>query len=379
MLVLNRREVEELLDLDALVEDVAAAMADLSAGRASMPARSAAQVDERSGFLAVMPAYVPARQALTTKLVSLFPLNEGTATPTHQALIAAFDAGDGRPVALIDGTHITAARTAAGSALSARLLAREDAATLAVLGTGVQARAHARALVRVRAVDELRLAGRDYARTTAAAAEMGEELGRAVRACSTYEEALAGADIVCACTHAVEPVVRRAWLAPGAHVTSVGYNPNGREVDDATVADALVVVESRASVLAPVPAGTPDLTEPIAAGLIGPNHVHAELGELVAGERPGRANREQITLYKSVGVAVQDAAAAASVLAARSSCERRLRGRPCRGVRFGLGGDPHRDVVALTTAGPGAAKAPAAGRRPAAARLPLDPYVRHAL
>jgi alanine dehydrogenase len=316
VLVLSRSEVEELLDLDALVEAVASAMADLSAGRASMPARTAADVAERSAFLAVMPAYVPAAGALTTKLVSLFPLNAGTEIPTHQALIAVFDAADGRPVALLDGTHITATRTAAGSALSVRLLARGDASTLAILGTGVQARAHARAVVRVRALEEVRVAGRDPERAAALARSLADELELSVRACSTYEEALAGADIVCACTHAVEPVVRRDWLTPGTHVTSVGFNPEGREVDDATVADALVVVESRASALAPVPAGTPDLTEPIASGVIGPDHVHAEIGELVAGTRPGRASPEQITLYKSVGVAVQDAAAAALVLAA---------------------------------------------------------------
>jgi alanine dehydrogenase len=308
VLVLSRREVEGLLDLDALVDAVAAAMADLSAGRASMPPRIAADVEERSAFLAAMPAHVPAAGALTTKLVSLFPLNEGTGIPTHQALIAAFDAADGRPVALLDGTHITAARTAAGSALSVRLLARDDASTVAILGTGVQARAHARAVVRVRAVEELRLVGRDPERTATVASDLAEELGKPVRACPSYAEALAGADVACACTHAVEPVVRREWLSPGVHVTSVGYNPSGREVDDATVADALVVVESRDAALAPVPTGTPDLA--------GCEHVHAELGELVEGRRPGRSGPEQITLYKSVGVAVQDAAAAALVLAA---------------------------------------------------------------
>jgi alanine dehydrogenase len=316
MLVLSRPEVEQLLDLDELVEAVGSAMADLSAGRASMPERTAADVAERSGFLAVMPAYVPAARALTTKIVSLFPLNDGVEIPTHQALIAVFDAEDGRPVALLDGTHITAARTAAGSALSVRLLARDDASTLAILGTGVQARAHARALVRVRALAEVRLAGRDPARAAAVAAELADELDRPVVACSTYAEALAGAEIVCACTHPVEPVVRREWLAPGVHVASVGFNPDGREVDDATVAEALVVVESRASALAPAPAGSADLTEPIARGVIGPAHVHAEIGELVAGRRPGRTDPAQITLYKSVGVAVQDAAAAALVLAA---------------------------------------------------------------
>lgn len=315
MLVLSRREVEELLDLDALLEAVAAAMADLSAGRASMPPRAAAGVAERSGLLAVMPAYVPGAGALTTKLVSLFPLNEGTEIPTHQALIAVFDPADGRPVALLDGTYITAARTAAGSALSVRLLAREDASALAILGTGVQAVAHARAVTRVRAVGEVRLAGRDPRRTAAVADELTASLGVPVRPTASYAEALSDADIACACTHAVEPVVRREWLAPGTHVTSVGYNPDGRELDDATVAAALVVVESRAAALAPVPAGTPDLTGPIEAGVIDAGHVHAEIGELVEGKRPGRSDPEQITLYKSVGVAVQDAAAAALVLA----------------------------------------------------------------
>jgi ornithine cyclodeaminase/alanine dehydrogenase-like protein (mu-crystallin family) len=316
MLVLSQPEVKELLDLDALVDAVAAAMADLSAGNASMPARSGALVAERSGLLAVMPAYVPAARALTTKLVSLFPMNEGSSTPTHQALIAVFDHEDGRPVALMDGTHITATRTAAGSALSVRLLARDDTATLAILGTGVQARAHAHAVTRVASFDEVRLAGRDGERTAAVAAELAHELGRPVRACSSHAEALDSADVVCACTSSAGPVVCREWLSSGTHVTSVGYDPSGREVDDATVVDALVIVESRTSALAPAPAGTPDLVEPISRGLIGPEHIHAEIGELVAGTRPGRADREQVTLYKSVGVAVQDAAAAALVLAA---------------------------------------------------------------
>jgi ornithine cyclodeaminase/alanine dehydrogenase-like protein (mu-crystallin family) len=136
------------------------------------------------------------------------------------------------------------------------------------------------------------------------------------RAADSYQEALAGADIVCATTHASDPVVHRAWLSPGTHVTSVGYNPMGRELDDQTVADALVCVESRRAVLAPIPAGSNDLIEPIQAGVISQDHIHAELGELVTGTRPGRSSSEQITLYKSVGVAVQDAAAATVVLAA---------------------------------------------------------------
>jgi alanine dehydrogenase len=316
VLVLSRRDVEELLDLDDLLDAVASAMVDLSAGRTSMPPRVAASVDEQEGDLFAMLAYAPALGALSTKLVALFPRNAGGELPTHQAVIIVFDPANGRPVALMDGTYITAARTASGSALSVRLLAREDASVLAVLGTGVQARSHARAVTRVRALDEVRVAGRDPDRARARAEELAAELGLDGRAADSYAEALVGADVVCACTHPSEPVVRREWLSPGAHVTSVGWNPDGRELDDATVRDALVVVESREAALAPPPSGSTDLIEPIAAGVIDADHVHAELGELVAGERLGRSGPEQLTLYKSVGVAVQDAAAASLVLEA---------------------------------------------------------------
>ncbi|MGY1616024.1 ornithine cyclodeaminase family protein [Geodermatophilus sp. SYSU D00691] len=163
MLVLGRGEIAELLDVDALVDALAGAMAELSAGRASVPERVGAEVAEQDGRLLSMPGYVPSQRALVTKLVSLFPRNAGTALPTHQAVVVVFDAETGAPSALLDGTEITAVRTAACSALATRLLAREEAAVLAVLGTGVQARAHARALVRVRPLREIRVAGHDPA------------------------------------------------------------------------------------------------------------------------------------------------------------------------------------------------------------------------
>ena len=301
MLVLSQAEVRDLLDLDQLVDALAAAHADLTAGKASMPPRIAALVGAQDGLLGVMPSYLPSA-GLACKLVTLFPRN--TDRETHQAVICVFDPENGTPLALMDGTYITATRTAAGSALATRLLAREDARVLAIIGTGVQAHTHARAIPRVRPIEEIRIAGRDPARTQAFADEVG---GIAV---DSYEEAARGADVVAATTHAVEPVVRRAWLAPGTHVNSVGLNPAGREVDEQTVADATLVVESRESALAPPPAGAPELVG------VDPGDVHAELGELVNGTRPGRRSRDEITLYKSVGVAVQDAAAAALVLAA---------------------------------------------------------------
>src|SRR5207249_8065803 len=222
----------------------------------------------------------------------------------------------GTPVALMDGEAITAARTAAGSALATDLLARRDARVLAVLGTGVQARAHLRAVPRVRAFAEIRVAGRDAAKARALAEDARGWLDAPVRAMASYADALAGADVVSAATHSPEPVVRREWLGRGAHVTSVGYNTAGREVDGATLRDAVLVVESRAAALAPPPAGSSDIALAIKEGAIGPDHVHAELGEIVNGSRPGRTDARQLTVYKSVGVAVQDAAAAALVLGA---------------------------------------------------------------
>ncbi len=314
MLILNRLQVEALLDVDALIDALASAMADLSAGRASAPDRVAALVPEHEGFLAAMPGFVPSAKVLMSKLVSLFPHNAGTGLPTHQAVIVAFDPDTGQPVALLDGTAITAIRTGACSALSARLLARPDADVLAILGTGVQARSHARAMCRVMPIRQIRVAGRDYAKAAALAAELSDTLQTDAQAVETYREALQGAGIACATTHAAEPVIRRSWLTAGVHVTSVGYG--GREIDDATVADALVCVESRRAALAPFPSGSNDLLMPIRDGVITADYVHAELGELVAGIKPGRNSPDQITLYKSVGVAVQDAAAAALVLVA---------------------------------------------------------------
>jgi ornithine cyclodeaminase/alanine dehydrogenase-like protein (mu-crystallin family) len=301
VIVLSQQEVQELLDLDALVDALAEAHRELSEGKASMPPRIAAFA-ERNGLLGAMPAYLPSA-GLTCKLVTLFPENRDR--HTHQAMIGVFDQTNGSPVALMDGTYITATRTAAGSALATRLLAREDARVLAVLGAGVQARAHADALRRVRPFDEVRVASRDRKRAETLADELG------ATAASSFEEAVRGADVVAATTHAGEPIVLREWLQPGTHVNSVGANPVGRgEIDPAIVHDAAVVaVEYRESTLAPPPAGAPEFRDGAPPDVV-------ELGELVAGTKPGRTSPQQISLYKSVGVAVQDAAAAALVLAA---------------------------------------------------------------
>jgi ornithine cyclodeaminase len=318
VLVLTGAETRALLDLDELRAGLATAMREVSEGRASMPARIAALVPER-GMLAAMPAYVQGNGGLAAKLVSLFPGNAGTAVPTHQAVVVVFDPDTGQPLALLDGTSITTVRTAAGSALSADLLAVPNAAIMAILGTGVQARAHAHAMVRVRPIRQIRIAGRDRERAAALAADLQAELHIDVEALDSYVAACADADIVCAATHSPTPVVHRDALRPGVHVTSVGYNTAGHELDTATVADSVLVVESRDAVLAPPPAGAQDLLVPIEQGLIGPGHIHAEIGELLSGARPGRTSADQITLYKSVGIAAQDVVAANLVLTAARS------------------------------------------------------------
>jgi len=285
VLVLSQEDVRRLLDVDELIDALANAFVDVSAGRASVPPRVAALVPEK-GLLAAMPGY--AAGVLETKLVSVFPDHE----PSHQALIAVFDPETGTPAAMMDGTYITATRTAAASALSTRLLAREDASVLAILGTGVQARSHLDAVARVRDFEEVRVAGRSR--------EQAEALGVAVA--DSFDAAVREADVVCACTDASVPVLRRAWLASGTHVTSVGASRDGPELDEGTVRADVLAVESRVA-FEPYPSGAHELQglDPAAA---------VELGELVAGTRPGRTSREQITVYKSMGHAAEDAAAA---------------------------------------------------------------------
>ncbi|MDT4975185.1 MAG: hypothetical protein QOG98_943 [Pseudonocardiales bacterium] len=313
MLVLSATEVESLLDLDALVEAVEAAMIDLSSGRASMPARVAALVPDRQALLAAMPAFLPSAGALTAKLVSQFPQNEDR--PSHQALICCFDPETGTPVAIMDGTHVTALRTAAGSALASRLLARPGASVVAVLGTGVQARAHARLMVRLAGVQIIRVAGRNPLRVQHIVDEL-VAAGVPAEAADSIEDAVRSADIVCGATHTDRPVVRYDWLQAGTHVNSVGYNAAGAgEVDVATIANSLVVVESRSSALAAPPSGAIELRRAIDQGALDPDWV-IELGEVAADPSTGRIEDSQLTLYKSVGVAVQDAAAAALVLRA---------------------------------------------------------------
>ena len=293
VLVIGEADVRRLLDPDALTDALAGAFVELSAGRASVPPRIAAQVPDR-GMLVAMPGYVAG--TLASKLVTVFPGNHAAGLPSHLALILVFDEATGAPLAVMDGTHITAARTGAASALATRLLAREDAATLAVLGAGVQGRSHLEAVTRVRDFTDVRVASRDPGHAAGLAADFG------AKAVGSFEEAVRDADVVCACTDSPEPVVRREWLSPGAHVNSVGFARDGPELDAGTVRAGLLAVVSR-STFEPYPAGPHELQGLDPAGAV-------ELGEILAGSRPGRHDPGQITVYKSAGHAVEDVTAA---------------------------------------------------------------------
>ena len=295
MLYLSRADVERLLDIDAMLDALAAALVAFSSGKTSVPTRSAIRL-EGGGLLGVMPGHVPG-VALETKLVSVFPGNEEHNLPSHQALIALFDESTGAPLALMDGTYITAIRTGGTAAVAARALARDDASVLAILGAGVQGGSHLETFPRVRDFKEIRIASRNPDRARELAAR--NPLAHAVR---SFEDAVRGADVVTCCTDAREPILQRDWIDPGTHLSAVG-GTFGRELDAATVAAGRVFVEWRGAVTNPPPAGAHELQG------MKPEDV-TEVGEVLAGTKPGRLRDDEITLYKSTGHAVEDAATA---------------------------------------------------------------------
>jgi ornithine cyclodeaminase/alanine dehydrogenase-like protein (mu-crystallin family) len=295
LLYLSQADVEGLLDVDAMLEALAEALVIFSSGITSVPPRTAARVPD-VGLVGLMAGYVPG-VALEAKLVSVFPANHALGIPSHQALIALFDEEDGTPLALMDGTYITAIRTGGTAAVAARALARKGAKVLAILGAGVQGGSHLETFTRVRDFKEIRVASRDHAKASALA-----ERHPMARVAASFEEAVRGADVVACCTDAREPVIRREWLADGVHVSSVG-GTFGPELDPETMAAGKVFVEWRGAALNAPPAGAHEL-QGLDASTI------TEVGEVLAGTKPGRTSERDITVYKSTGHAVEDAATA---------------------------------------------------------------------
>jgi len=248
-----------------------------------------------------MAGYVPG-VALEVKLVSVFPGNHGHGVPSHQGLIALFDEKDGTPLALMDGTRITAIRTGGTAAVATRALARQDARVLAILGAGVQGGSHLETFTHVRDFSEIRIASRDHASAVALAARHPM-----ARVAASFEEAVRGADVVACCTDARQAVIKREWLDAGAHVSSVG-GTFGPEIDSETMAAGKVFVEWRGAATNAPPAGAHELQGMDASTI-------TEVGEVLAGTKPGRTSDRDITVYKSTGHAVEDAATASLVYA----------------------------------------------------------------
>ena len=292
--------VRERLPLPALIDAMETALVEFSAGRVQQPVRTVLEFGEQRSLFGLMPSYVPSLPALGAKLVTVCPGNTSHGLGTHQAIIVMLDPETGVPKAVMDGRYITEVRTAAVSAVSARRLARKDAQVLAILGSGVQARSHWEALKLVREFREVRAWSPTVERLRQFAAETG------VRAMDSAEAAVRGADVVVTVTASPTPVVQSDWVREGTHVIAVGScRPNQRELDPALVARSRLIVDSRAAALKE--AG--DVVMGIAEGRWTASHIAAELGEL-----PARENDREITVFKSLGLAVEDLFAAHLVL-----------------------------------------------------------------
>jgi alanine dehydrogenase len=304
--LLGATDVDRAIDMRQAIEIMATSFKELASGRANVPQRLG--VETEAGLLLAMPGSLPEQRALAIKVVSVFPGNSRLGLPSVFGLVLVLDASSGAPLALIEGSHLTALRTGAASGLATKLMAREDARTVALFGAGVQARTQLAAMRAVRDIREVRI----VSRTPQSAQRLAGELtGLETRVLADSGAAVRGADIVITATTSATPVVFGRDVEPGTHVNAIGaYTPTMREVDADVVRRARVVVDTRQGALAE--AG--DLIIAIRERVIATNHIVAELGEVVNGTAAGRTSEEEITLFKSVGHAAQDVALARRVL-----------------------------------------------------------------
>jgi ornithine cyclodeaminase len=306
-LVITQREVRRLLPMKECVELMAETLRTLSRGDAVLPLRTAMWLPDRSGLLGVMPAYLGTPRSLGLKVVSVMPGNHGTSYDSHQGAVLLFEAEHGSLLAVIDGSSVTAIRTAAVSAAATRVLANEDAGDLAILGSGVQASTHLEAMSASRTLRSVRVWSRDPAHARAFAERERGRCGCSIDPCPSAREAVLGADLICTVTASREPVLHGDWIAPGAHVNAVGASfKEARELDTRAVARSRLYVDRMESALHE--AG--DFLIPREEGAIGDGHIAGEIGGVLLGSVPGRRSAEEITLFKSLGLGVEDVAAA---------------------------------------------------------------------
>ena len=306
-LLLDESEVRALLGMPELIEAMVAALVAYSAGRAQQPVRTVLEVGAEKAFFGVMPASLPDLPALGAKLVTVFAGNAARGLPTHLATIVLLDPETGAPLAQMDGRFITEVRTAAVSAVATRLLALPNASRLGIIGSGVQAGSHLDALRCVRPVARVRVWSPAMERRERFAAEAARRTGLDVEAAGSAEAAVRDADLVVLATSARTPVVRNRWIADGAHICAVGAcRPDQQEMEAAILGRARVFVDSRAGALAE----SGDVRMAIAQGVLDAEAIAGEIGALAAGRVAGRQGPDQVTLFKSLGMAVEDVAAA---------------------------------------------------------------------
>jgi ornithine cyclodeaminase/alanine dehydrogenase-like protein (mu-crystallin family) len=308
ILVLDNRAIRELLPMTECIELMADALAALARGEVYQPLRTIIRPPEARGLLGLMPAYRAGEQsAFGLKAICVFSENPAKGKDAHQGAVMLFSRETGELLALMNASEITAIRTAAVSAVATRLLAREDAQELAIIGAGVQARTHLTALAAVRAIKHARVAARNIDHAHQLASEMQPKFAFPIEPVRSNEEAVRSADLIVTATSSLEPVINKHWISPGAHINAIGtHSPNSREIDGATMAAARIFTDRRESALNE--AG--DYLLAAKEGLVTPESILGEIGEVLTGAKPGRTSSTEITLFKSLGLAIEDVVSA---------------------------------------------------------------------
>jgi alanine dehydrogenase len=307
MLVLSEKQVQSLIDIDELISTLEKAHVQYSTGKAVMPVRLVVPLPKIQGRITSMPGYLNEDKALGMKVVTYFQQNPTRGLPAILATIMVFSAETGKLMATMDGSYVTAIRTACASAMATRALANPHTPMLGIVGAGVQARAHIQALSRVRKIERIKIYSPSGASAAGVKKDMEPTVKIAIDVAGSAEEAVREADLVVTATTAKEPTVKPEWLKAGAHINAVGsHRPDLREIDGATLARSKIVVDSREAIMAECG----DILLALREKSIGEEAIHAEIGEVLAGTKPGRSGAGEITLYKSVGIAIQDVATA---------------------------------------------------------------------
>ena len=307
VLIINQSEVRRLLPMAECISVMADALKALARGEAILPLRPVLWLPEKYGALGMMPSYLGDIKTMGLKVVSVFPHNHGTEYDSHQGAVLVFETIHGQLLSIMDSSSITAIRTGAVSGVATKLLAREDAKTLTILGSGVQARSHLAAMLQVRKIERVSVWSRNAEHAGEFAERALQRYGIRTEAAPTVQAAVEEADIICTTTAATEPILKGEWIAPGTHINAVGSSvPFTRELDTAAIVKARLFVDRRESTINE--AG--DFLFAKKEGALSDDHIRGEIGELLLGSGVGRAAPDEITVFKSLGLAIEDLAAA---------------------------------------------------------------------